>query len=308
MSTENDLQDLEPQDQDPGTEPQTEPTSDPGLDAAPPRDDGQQPSDGEPRNRQERRRAYARAQEEAKAAKAAAEAAARENAELRRQMAEFSTRVGRLTEVQERMLPRAPDPLDAEREAAFAAVEDALAEVDPKNPKSLRRYHEAQAKLSRVEARMEFREQQQRLPPPPPPTHPVVDQFRASNPWIEEHDAEEMVAAMAKRLGKDRDMRNPQVLRSTLNEAAARVRATLGIPAQEPHAKDRFAAPTGRASGSGPAAPTDVPPFQVTHQMESLAMSMFPSEKNVETAVKKWWAAIRDMPHVKNVTDPSRGR
>jgi hypothetical protein len=142
----------------------------------------------------------------------------KENERLMREMAErmgdsMASRVGQeVGRAVERFAPPRPAPQDL----AFEEYRDAARSLNPEDPKSLRRFADAQTKLVNAGLNVEdlVRAEIQKAMPVQRP--PEIQRLIMEFPWVEEGDNSDGVAYHFKRLIRDRDRNSAAVRIATL--------------------------------------------------------------------------------------------
>jgi hypothetical protein len=204
----------------------------------------------------------------------------KENERLMREMAErmgdsMASRVGQeVGRAVERFAPPRPAPQDL----AFEEYRDAARSLNPEDPKSLRRFADAQTKLVNAGLNVEdlVRAEIQKAMPVQRP--PEIQRLIMEFPWVEEGDNSDGVAYHFKRLIRDRDRNSAAVRIATLREAALRVAQDNGIPvgdSRDTSAGSRFSSPGGR-NGASSAAPGTID-HETAQKIDEAAAAMYPN-------------------------------
>lgn len=204
----------------------------------------------------------------------------RENEDLARRVAEVTARqVGdAVSQGLERTVERLAPPKPSEEDAAFEEVVEAARSLNPNDPKTLRRFAEAQKKMSLAGLDIGKMVQEKVAEALPPQRPEPVRRLHAEFDWAADHEQD--IAYHARRIArqKGRDMRDGRVLYATLREAALHVAKDFDLPVPTRHdqtAGDRFSGAGGR---TGSARGGDAPAMdkETLARIDEAAAYMYP--------------------------------
>lgn len=261
-------------------------------DGGAPPDTGQPPQGGDPVNGEQPRQTRMQRRAEFNAnleLKAQLKRQDEQNQQLTRQLAEA---MRRMAESQEAMRPPREDPLVTKRNQLNERWQKVVSRLD-KDPGAADEFRDLQFEYGRLGAQEEARQQQQNAPRPP---SALIQSLTMEFPWLHpetgDNDARTMANGYAARIAKleKRNMRDPQVLYTTLRQAAALVAKDLGYPVpsvggDHTNGRDRMAGAGGRGGPGGNGAPPDFTGMEA--DIEAAATVMYPNVEKA-AAVAKW--------------------
>lgn len=271
-----------------GGEPQQQETSD-GQQQPP--DGQQQPGQDVPRRptRAERREDYRRNLELNKAL----EAMTSQNRELNDRLREMSSRIAESVEASR---PPREDPFVAKKKELDTRYQKVLARLD-RDPSAVDDFRDLQVEYGRLGAQME---KAQEKPAPRGPS-PLAQSLSAEFPWAHpdsrDEDARAMLNGYAAKLARTekRNMSDPNVLYTTLRQAAAMVAKDLGYPLPasfstvgDSNGRDRYSGSSGRG-GVGTNGSPDYTGMEP--DIEAAATVMYPN-LDKGAAVQKWKSTV----------------
>jgi hypothetical protein len=278
----------------------TEPVGDPGegvepqqetTDGQPPTEEQAQPGQDVPRRptRAERREDWRRNQE----LNRALGAMTTQNRELNERLREMSARIAESVEASR---PPREDPLVARKKTLDAQYQKVLARLD-RDPSAVEEFRDLQVEYGKLGAEMH---DAKKAPPPRGPS-PLGQSLAAEFPWLHpesaDRDAKAMVEGYAAKLARTekRNMSDPNVLYTTLRQAAALVAKDLGYPLPssfsaggDSNGRDRMSGSSGRGGVGGNAGPDYA---GLEPDIEAAATVMYP-QLDRAAAVNKWKSTV----------------